>query len=191
MKSILLSLMFFGSLSSYSAVNLSTIEGSDLLAKAIHPKDSIQISIDDKRALVVVFLSAKCPCSDSHVAELKLLSKDYPDVRFVGVNSNIDETPELSKAYFEKAGFDFPILKDKNALLADRYSALKTPHAFVIGSDGIVLYQGGVSSSKRFETAERKYLREALVNIQKGEPVKTPEGRTLGCAITREVSHVW
>ncbi len=184
MNKLILFLPLFG----FSAANLSSIEGFGLLRGG----EKVSASVDgNKKALVVVFLSAKCPCSNNHVSELKSLAKDYPDMRFVGVNSNSDESDEMSRAYFEKTDFNFPIIKDKNSILANKYSALKTPHSFVIGRDGKILYQGGVSSSRQFETADRKYLREALDDVHSERAVKTTEARTLGCTISRGDTHVW
>lgn len=170
----------------FSAGNLGIISGWDVLAS-----HSISRSAEGKKGMVVVFLSAKCPCSDSHVGEIKKLSEDYPDFSFVAVNSNQDESDEMVKKYFKSAEFSFPVLKDKKAELADRYSALKTPHSFVMDPQGKILYQGGVSSSRLFAKADHKYLREALADIHDGKPVSIPEGRTLGCAITRGEPNAW
>lgn len=141
--------------------------------------------------LVVVFLSARCPCSKSHVNELGLLSKEYPEFSFVGVHSNVDETREITQAYFQEANLRFPIIQDRDAKIADEFKALKTPHAFVLRAKGEFLYQGGVSNSKDCEKADRKFLREALEDLHRKKAVRTAEGRTLGCAISRGEKYVW
>lgn len=182
---VLFSLVVWG-FSSYSAVNLSIVDGSDVMDKS-----AIHQTAEGKKGIVVVFLSAKCPCSDSHIAEMKSLHKDFPEFAFVAVNSNVDETNELAQDYFKRSALEFPVIKDKNLELADRYKAFKTPHAFVMNNDGKVLYQGGVSSSRQFAMADRKYLRDALTNIQDGKPVAMDEGRTLGCVISRGEKNVW
>ena len=64
------------------------------------------------------------------IEEIKKLANEYTDIRFVGVNSNIDESNEVSRSYFEKVDLGFPIIKDENAHLADLYSALKTVRQF-------------------------------------------------------------
>ena len=186
MRNIVLFLLVVWGLSTFSAVNLSIVDGADVMAK-----EPIHQTPEGKKGIVVVFLSAKCPCSDSHIAEMKSLHKDYPEFSFVAVNSNTDEPNDLAQEYFKRAGLEFPVIKDKNLELADRYKAFKTPHAFVMNNEGRVLYQGGVSSSRQFATADRKYLREALVNIHDDKPVTTEEGRTLGCVISRGEKNVW
>jgi hypothetical protein len=137
------------------------------------------------QGLVVVFLSSKCPCSDSHIVEMQDLAKDFPDFEFVGIHSNVDEDLETSKTYFEQKKLVFPVIQDRNAQIADQFKAFKTPHAFVLSSEGKILYQGGVTNSAQFSRANKKFLREALEDIRSKKDIRTPEGRTLGCVIAR------
>jgi hypothetical protein len=141
-----------------------------------------------KKGLVVVFLSAACPCSNSHLEELRDLEKKYTDFHFVGIHSNRDEERDFSQAYFKKAALPFPVLQDHQAKWADELKAFKTPHAYVILPDGKVAYQGGVSDSHELKEAHRKYLREALDDLTQDRPVKTPRARAVGCVISREGS---
>lgn len=160
--------------------------------KSVVDERPIQAGKSAKRGLVVVFLSAVCPCSNSHLVELKSLSKDFSDFDFVGIHSNTTESREVTSTYFKTANLPFPVVRDSEAKLADEFKALKTPHAFVVLNDGTTAYQGGVSSSRHFDDkTDRKYLREALSDLAAGLKVKTPEGRTLGCVISRGGSHVW
>lgn len=163
----------------------ATLNGTELLSDKV-------ISVSPQSAgSVVVFLSAVCPCSNSHIEEIKSLAKAHPEMSFVAVHSNLEEGLEESRAYFQKAQLGFPVIQDKNTVIADEFKALKTPHAFVISKDGKLLYQGGVSSSRDIARADRKFLREALEDIQQNKTVRTPEGRTLGCAISRGEKNVW
>lgn len=162
------------------------VEGKNLLTDA-------KVSIDSatKKGMVVVFLSAKCPCSNSHIVELRNLAEEFKDFSFVGIHSNVDEDANLSKPYFQNAGLPFPVIEDEKAKLADQFQALKTPHSYVFSPTGEVLYQGGVSNSKDCTKADRKFLRDALDDIQAGKAVRMPLGRTLGCAISRGEKNVW
>ncbi len=145
----------------------------------------ISIHSVNKKGLVVVFLSAKCPCSNSHVGEITQLSKDFHEFNFVAVHSNKDESIEKSKEYFANSKLPIPIIQDDENKIADDFKALKTPHVFVVLADGKIAYQGGVSDSNNFAESHKKYLREALTDIHDNKPVRTPEGRTLGCSIPR------
>jgi hypothetical protein len=165
---------FFG-ISTAAAV----IGGPNLLGPA-----AVEVA-PGKLGTVVVFMSAKCPCSNSHVGVIKKLAAEFKDFNFVAVHSNSDESIEQAKNYFTAASLPFPVIEDRGDKLADEYRALKTPHAFLIAANGKTLFKGGVTNSHEGESAEKNYLREALADVQVGRPVKEAEARTLGCAISR------
>ncbi len=162
----------------------SKIQGTDLLSGG-----AIEFSLKslpaEKKGIVFVFLSAVCPCSDSHVPELKNLAKKYKDFQFVGIHSNVNETKEVASAYFKKAALPFAMITDPDAKIADVFKASKTPHAFLFDRNGKLVYRGGVTSSALADQAEEKYLQEALLAVNEGKTVKNPFGRTLGCVISR------
>lgn len=143
------------------------------------------------KGTVIVFLSAKCPCSNSHIDILKNLSKSYPDFAFVGVNANADESEAMAKTYFKNAALPFPVLRDSGFKLADQFKALKTPHVFLLSPDGKIVYKGGVTNSAHGPKADENYLKDALNDVHNGRPVKVANSRTLGCIISRGESHVW
>lgn len=146
------------------------------------------VTIDPKKnakGTVVLFISAKCPCSRSHEPGMSALAKDFPEFAFVGVHSNGDEPEDLSGFYFKEAKLGFPVIRDFNAKIADDFKALKTPHAFVIGPKGECLYNGGVDDSKDAAKATQNYLRLALTDIKAGREPKEKMTRTLGCVIKR------
>lgn len=164
----------------HGAISVVTekISGPDVITGKV-------VTAKPQKGLVVVFLSARCPCSNSHLGELASLSKEHPSYDFIGVHSNVDEDSEETKKYFEKAKLPFRVIQDNGAKMADKLKAYKTPHAFIFDKKSEIIYQGGVSSSHDFESADRKYLREALDDLEKGQAIKVPESRTLGCVIPR------
>lgn len=131
----------------------------------------------------IAFVSSICPCSASHVTELKSLAKDYPDVTFIEIHSNIDEKHDQASQYFKTTGLPV-VVQDDNNKLADALGAFKTPHSYVVQNRKIV-YAGGVTDHQTFTPSGRRYLREALEDLKQHRPVKTATTRTLGCAIPR------
>lgn len=157
------------------------------------------------KASVVVFLSAKCPCSASHEPILKDLAAQYAkdNIEFIAVHSNQNETPEQTRAHFTPvataggtntaaastatnvpASLGFPMVEDRGAKIANELKALKTPHAYII-QNGKVVYEGGVDDSADAAEAEKHYLADALAEIKSNKPVTTAKTRSLGCAIKR------
>lgn len=157
------------------------VRGRDLLHTG-----EIAASAGGKEGLVIVFLSSSCPCSNSHIQEIRSLAAEYASFAFVAVHSNADEKESDAAPYFRKAKLGFPVVQDRKAALADAFKALKTPHAFLLGPDGEVLYAGGVSDSHDLSRSEHKFLREALEDARNHREVRTKRGRALGCVISRE-----
>jgi thioredoxin-related protein len=139
-----------------------------------------------KKALVVVFLSSNCPCSMSHETMLKELSQTYSDFAFIGIHSNSDEGKTQAQEHFKIAALPFPVLQDQSSHFANLFGALKTPHVFVVNSEGKTLYQGGITNSHEAGRGDQHFLANALSDIQKGQAVRLTESRTLGCVIQRD-----
>lgn len=146
---------------------------------------------DAPKGLVIVFLSAKCPCSNSHIETLNKLSTDFKDFQFLAVHSNFDESKEITHNYFKNIGLKFPAIHDVKSTLANELKANKTPHAYVIGKDYEILYRGGVTDSSNAANAKIFYLKNALEELQAGKKITTNETRVLGCMISREGDHGW
>jgi hypothetical protein len=155
------------------------ISGLDLLQEK-----PVEIAAGIK-GTVAIFLSVKCACSNSHLSVVRKLVKDFPDFHFVVIHSNADESVSDSRKYFSAAELGIPVIQDENAKLADEFKALKTPHAYVLGLDGKILYRGGVTNSANGETANEQPLRAALEDVSASRPVKNPFTRVLGCVIAR------
>jgi hypothetical protein len=142
--------------------------------------------IDNKKSgAVVVFLSALCPCSDSHIFYLKNLKEKFPTFDFIGIHSNADEELKITKEYFSKANLNFPVISDTNSLYANELGASRTPHSYLISNSGEILYQGGVTNSSKADKATEFYLSDALNSHKDGKKIKVTNSRVLGCEISR------
>lgn len=141
----------------------------------------------EHKAKVLVFVSARCPCSAGHEPVMRELAREFgpQGFEFEGIHSNADETAEESKTHFAAAKLGFPVTEDPQSRLADQYGANRTPHAFVVSPTGKILFQGGIDDSKVSGRAKRSYLREALEAIAAGKSVEVSEARSLGCVIRR------
>ncbi len=170
------------SVNTWAAKEVSSIDGTNVL-------DDKFIHLETKSAAkgtVVVFMSAKCPCSASHEGLLKDLSAQFKDFKFIAVHANSDETSAATKEHFTAAALPFPVIQDSKSRLANELGALKTPHAFIISPAGEILYQGGVTDSHVGPSAKKQFLKDALEDVQAGKAVRMKEGRALGCFIQRE-----
>lgn len=78
-------------------------------------------------------------------------------------------------------------LLDPSGAMGRAFGARNTPHMFVIGGDGRVLYQGAIDDrpSARPETlaGATNYVRAALADISAGRPVAVAETTPYGCSV--------
>ncbi len=139
-----------------------------------------------QQGTVLVFLSARCPCSNSHVEEIRSLSQKYKSFSFAAIHSNANETIEEAKVYFDKKDLPFPVLIDINNKWANHYQAFKTPHAVVLDAQGGVIYQGGISNKRVFDQADQKYLRTTLEIIESKRKLASSKEEVMGCGIKRK-----
>ncbi len=146
--------------------------------------------IDWKRpskGTVIAFVSAKCPCSATHEPVLQKLNQEFSakGFAFYAVHSNADEDAAMTQAHFGASTLGFPIIQDDRSKIANLFGALKTPHAYLVGRDGKIIFQGGVDDSANAAEAEIPYLRNALVAVANGKLPEQAVVRTLGCVIKR------
>jgi AhpC/TSA family len=78
-------------------------------------------------------------------------------------------------------------LLDPSGAMGHLYGARNTPHMFIIGGDGRVLYQGAIDDrpSARPQTLEgaNNYVRAALADIAAARPVAVAETTPYGCSV--------
>lgn len=78
-------------------------------------------------------------------------------------------------------------LLDPSGAMGHAYGARNTPHMFIIGGDGRVVYQGAIDDrpSARPATLEgaTNYVRTALADIAAGRPVAVAETTPYGCSV--------
>lgn len=175
----LISLFTLSCQSKPSVQKITKIEGKS------HEGKEILIETSKKKATIVIFLSSVCPCSNSNIQMLKKEVAKYPEYQFVGIHSNFNEDPIQAKKYFKEKGLNFPIIKDYDSRLVNVFDAVKTPHVFILDSNGNTLYKGGTSNASQLDNATENYLEESLIAIKESKPLPTPKRKTLGCYIPR------
>jgi mono/diheme cytochrome c family protein len=140
----------------------------------------------------VLFLGTECPINNAFLPVLAGLHKEYSPrgVRFLGVNSNRQDTPARVAEHARRQGVPFPLLKDPGNAAADRFGARRTPEAFVLDGTGKVLYRGRIDDQfgngyKRAGKPTRRDLAVALDEVLAGKAVSVPETAVDGCRIAR------
>ena len=143
---------------------------------------------DKSKATVIMFVATQCPVSNAYNERMEKLAKDYgaKGVRFVGVNSNQQESVSEIASHSKEHGFTFPVLKDKGNVIADKFDAKVTPEIYVVNAKGDLVYHGQIDNSQNEAKIKARPLAAALDEVLAGQPVKQADVAAFGCSIKRE-----
>lgn len=185
MKNTIIGLFLFLSFSLFASDNLTKVEDFTLLD--YNGKEYTLSSFAESKAVVLIFVSTRCPVSNAYNERMAGLYKNYSEkeVTFLGINSNKAEDVTEIKEHADENGLKFGILKDVENVIADKLSAKFTPEVFVIDRSREILYHGRIDDSRKEEDVERKDLEIALEEILAGKSVSNPETKAFGCSIKR------
>jgi peroxiredoxin len=79
------------------------------------------------------------------------------------------------------------VLLDPKGEVGKLYGAKTTPHMFLVGPDGKLLYMGGIDSVPSTDTEDiagaTQYVKVALAEAMAGKPVTNASTRSYGCSI--------
>jgi alkyl hydroperoxide reductase subunit AhpC len=106
-------------------------------------------------------------------------------VQFIGINSNKQESGWEVVMHAKQFKLGFPILKDPDNKIADKYDAKVTPEIFVLDAKGNLAFHGPIDDSQDVPEIKKQYLRNALDSLTQGRPVAVTGARAFGCTIKR------
>lgn len=140
---------------------------------------------------VVAFLGTECPLAKLYGPRLRELATrfDGDKVRFIGVNSNVQDSLTEVAAYVNRARIEFPMLLDTEHKLADLLKAERTPEVFVLDAAHKVRYRGRIDNQYAISVAREKPtkedLAEAIESLLNGKEPATAQTKAIGCIIGR------
>ncbi len=147
------------------------------------------LTAEPARLRVVCFLGTECPLARLYGPRLNQLAERFADrgVRFIGVNSNPQDSLADIAAYVREHALSFPILKDRDQQVALALGATRTPEVVVVDATGTVRYRGRIDDQyapgvSRPEATARP-LADALTALAAGRPVPEPVTEPAGCLI--------
>ncbi len=149
------------------------------------------------KTVVLEWTNHECPYVRKHYStrNMQSLQKEAAGKGFVWL-SVISSAPgkqghvspeEASRLTKARNAFPKAVLLDATGEMGRAYNASTTPHMFIIGPDGILLYMGGIddrptSNVKDVERAEN-YVRKAFTDISAGRGVAQAMTRPYGCSV--------
>jgi peroxiredoxin len=153
--------------------------------------------LEKQKAIVLVFVSFECPVSNSYLAPLSEMAKEFSrfGVTIWGLTTSEDDTPaEIAKSakHFDLA---FPVFKDERLKAADALKAEYTPEVFVLDANFTLRYRGRIDNMyserlKKHKEITEHNLRQTLAELVTGRPVSTRATQAIGCKIYREPKEI-
>ena len=138
------------------------------------------------KGALVIFVSSKCPVVGLYNERINQIATDYKakGINVIGINSNITENGEMVKSHAELT-YKFPVLIDKNSLLADKLGANFTPEFFFVNAKNILLYHGALDNDRYAMNITDQYLRNAFDASLAGKKIEKASTAAFGCSIKR------
>lgn len=154
-------------------------------------KDWTWSELSGEKGTVVVFLGTQCPLAKLYTRRIEELNTKYAQsgMRFVAVDSNVQDSLAEMAAHARKHQLTIPFIKDPDQALADLLGATRTPEVCVLDTNAELKYRGriddqfGIGYAKEKETASE--LIDALEAILSGREVPTAVTTAPGCLIGR------
>lgn len=96
---------------------------------------------------------------------------------------NAEAAAWLKSHQAEPAGY----VRDTDGRLGRLYGAKTTPHLFVIGADGTLVYSGAIDSIRSASVEDigraTNYVKVTLAALKAGRPVEKPATQPYGCGV--------
>ena len=174
----------------YAASAQTPAVGSRLESFSLADTNGKTQTLDDlrgKNGAVIVFLSAQCPVVRGYHERINQLAADYAarGINFIGINSNSSESLDWVKSNAIEYGFKFPVLIDKNNVLADKLGATVTPEVFYIDAKNTLLYHGAIDNDRSGRNITDGYLKTAFEDSLAGRKITRTSANAFGCSIKR------
>jgi peroxiredoxin/mono/diheme cytochrome c family protein len=137
----------------------------------------------ERRVVVVAFLKPDCP--------MARISKTFEGrgVRFLGVACDDSENQADLERFVKAHDVRFPILRDREARLADQLGVNRTPEVVVLDEHRAIRYRGRIDDQyaigSRKSEPTRRDLIDAIEAILGGRAVTLAETPAFGCPIDR------
>lgn len=153
--------------------------------------------LENRKAIVIVFLSFECPVANSYIAPLSEIAKEFGPfgVTMWGLTVNDDDTPAQVAKLAKKFDAGFPVFKDERMRAADALKADYTPEVFVLDRDFVLRYRGRIDNMyserlKKHREITEFNLSQTLAELVTGRPVSGPATQAIGCKIYREPKRI-
>jgi len=161
-----------------------------------------EIENEGSKGVLLMWVSWNCPISNNcneRIIEVARFCEEN-NIKFLAINPNSvyydGPNTAVQKAAVE-AGFNFPVLRDWNAVYTDKFRSRATPTAMLIDTDKVLRYRGRIDNAHGWLGSERFPARGsgreptentliiALNEFLDGKELTKTDMRSIGCTIKR------
>jgi hypothetical protein len=149
------------------------------------------------KIVVLEWLNHDCPFVKKHYGSgnMQKLQKIYTgrDVIWLSVISSApgkqgfctpDKANDLTRT---KNAYPTAVLLDPLGTVGKKYGAKTTPHMFIINTEGILVYNGGIDNKRSTDPLDvdkaTNYVAKALNELMAGKEVSTKTSAPYGCSV--------
>lgn len=178
--------------SSSNMISLGT-QAPDFNLQDVISEQAISLSaLQDKKALLVMFICRHCPYVKHVQQHLAQLGRDYQskDLAMVAISSNDpqaypEDAPDSLKEQALELGFTFPYCFDESQEVAKSYLAACTPDFFLFDKARKLVYRGQLDDSRPNSgiPVTGKDLRSAIEAVLNDQPIDPNQKPSMGCGI--------
>jgi len=163
----------------------------DFRLRDFRGKEHALSDFQNSKLVVVAFLGTDCPLAKLYGPRLAELATEFEKqgVAFLGINSNSQDSLTQMGIYAQKHGVKFPLLKDPDNAIADRFQARRTPEVFLLDQNRVIRYHGAIDNQFQIgiqrPKATETYLANALREVLNAKTVSQSAVANVGCLIGR------
>lgn len=128
----------------------------DLLLQGLGEYQHTLNNYAERPATAIVFLSARCPVVEANYERIREIHQKYRrrDVLYVGIVSDPDQSVDEIRDFMQKRGIIFPVYRDLDGKIRERFAATVTPELFLLDGEGKLVYHGGLDRDQSFQSLE-------------------------------------
>jgi peroxiredoxin len=157
--------------------------------------DGKTVKLEDFKGKVVVleWYNPECPfVVKQHKLNqtMKNLHQEFSskNVVFLAINSSAEGKQgyglELNKKMKTEYKIEYPVLLDSDGKVGKLYGAQRTPHMYVINTEGKLAYMGAIDNNESTTKAgDKNYVKLAVDSVLAGKPVETATTKPYGCTV--------
>jgi len=145
--------------------------------------------LKDGKAKVLVMMAPDCPLCRNYTVHFKeMIDINGDAIDIYGVIPGTFYSKHEVDSFLIYYDLDMEIIYDPKFKLTRKLKATITPEAYLLDGEGKILYQGLVDNwlgelGRRRQIITEHYLLDAVESYIKGEAIKTPKTKAIGCFI--------